>query len=58
VKETEQSWEASRQIEDNFFKRNKLWNKTEKARLGTGNLTQALSKKLSQMIEETLIFDN
>jgi hypothetical protein len=54
----DQSWEVSRQIEEILFKRNKLWNKSEKNRLGTGNLTQALSKKLSHMIEETLTFGN
>jgi Dynamin central region len=54
-KDMGQTWEVSREAEDKFFRGKSCWCKpvTDKNRLGTAKLTQALSAKLSQMIQET-----
>jgi hypothetical protein len=51
-KEMQQTWEASREMERNFFNSRQPWNKLDKSRLGTAKLTEALSTRLSIMIEE------
>jgi len=52
LKEMQQTWEASREMERNFFTSRYPWNKLDKSRLGTAKLTEALSTRLSIMIEE------
>lgn len=52
LKEMQQTWEASRDMERNFFNSRQPWNKLDKSRLSTAKLTEALSTRLSIMIEE------
>jgi hypothetical protein len=52
-KEMEQSWNQSREMEKNYFQGHQQWNKVkDKTHLGTPNLVEKLSKRLSSMIEE------
>ena len=53
-KEMNQTWEQARNRERNFFQSRDPWCHVEKNRKGSEKLTEALSVKLSQMIEETL----
>jgi hypothetical protein len=55
--EMKQGWKEARQMEHNFFQGRKPWNQNPeiKSRLGTPKLAEALSKRLSTMIEETLV---
>ena len=54
-KEMFQTWEVSRDNERNFLNSRQPWNKLDKSRLGTMKLTEALSTRLSTMIEEMYI---
>lgn len=51
-KEMNQLWEETRKKESNFFQGKAPWNAVDKRRVGIRNLTEALSLRLSQMIEE------
>jgi hypothetical protein len=52
-KEMNQPWEKSREKEHNFFQSKAPWCYVDKSRAGTVTLTEALSMRLSEMIEET-----
>jgi hypothetical protein len=59
TKEMSQTWKESRTIEQNFFNGRQPWcTQVDKNRLGTAKLTEALSTRLSQMIEETFSFSS
>ena len=51
-KEMEQTYSESRQKERNFFQGKSPWCHVDKNRVGIEKLTEALSVRLSQMIEE------
>jgi hypothetical protein len=51
-KEMEQTWSESRKKEENFFNSKDPWCHVDKNRVGIEKLTEALSVRLSQMIEE------
>ena len=53
-KEMGQSWEETRQKEHNFFQSNKIWNQVNKSQVGVENLVEFVSRRLSEMIEQTL----
>ena len=53
-KEMNQTWEEARNKERNFFMSKQPWCHVDKNRVGIGKLTEALSVRLSQMIEEML----
>lgn len=46
------SLEKARKMEQDFFIGNNMWNKLDRNRLGSPKLAEALSRLLSQMIEE------
>jgi hypothetical protein len=49
----EKNWNQSREMERNYFNGHQHWGKVkDKTRLGTPNLAEKLSKRLSSMIEE------
>jgi len=49
------SWNVLRQREREFFLTKTVWSGSAKIRCGTGNLTEALSHLLSQMIADRYI---
>ena len=51
-KEMNMSLEKARKMEQDFFIGNNMWNKIHRNRLGSPKLADALSRLLSQMIEE------
>ena len=51
-KEMALSLENARKMEHDFFVGNNMWNKLDRNRLGSPRLADALSRLLSQMIEE------
>lgn len=51
-KEMNQTGEEARKKEVNFFQSRQPWCNVDKNRVGIGKLTEALSVRLSQMIEE------
>jgi Dynamin central region len=51
-KEMNMSLEEARKMEQDFFIGNNMWNKLDRNRLGSPKLAEALSRLLSQMIEE------
>lgn len=52
-KEMAQDWNQSRITEKNYLTGNQIWSSVkDKGRLGTPNLAEKLSKRLSRMIEE------
>lgn len=51
-KEMNMSLEKARKMEQDFFIGNQMWNKLDRNRLGSPKLAEALSRLLSQMIEE------
>lgn len=57
--EMDQTWEQARQAEASFFLSTEPWNSksnaSDRSRLGTNKLTEALSMRLSEMITETFI---
>jgi len=52
-KEMQQTPAKSREVELNYLYGHEKWNKVDKSRLGTAKLAEALSTRLSLMIEET-----
>jgi Dynamin central region len=51
-KEMNMSLDKARKLEQDYFLGNSQWNKFDRNRLGSAKLAEALSRLLSQMIEE------